>query len=364
MGAGSLRDMTRRSRAALAPATLSALSALAASSASPAVAARPALARSLAIGIAAALATALLCGATFAQPAPAPVDCPPTAQMPTPAQLQDGARRARDHGFLWRIEKAGRSSWLYGTLHVAKFDWMFPGPHTRAALQASDTVALELDVLDPEIARRMAAGTAALPEAPALPEAMQQRIARVARAECVALANLAALAPEMQITVLTTLLGRRDGLDPSFGIDFTLAGWGRAAGLAVVSLETPEAQTALLRATDAAEAEAFTDRALGEMESGRALPTLLRVANVWAEGDLPALQAYESWCQCVTTDADRADMKRLLDDRNPGLADGIDALHERGQRVFAGVGSLHMIGPTGLPALMAQRGYRVERVAW
>ena len=284
--------------------------------------------------------------------------------MPTQAQLQAGARQARDRGFLWRIEKGGRSSWLYGTLHVAKFEWMFPGPQTRAALQASNTVALELDALDPEIARRMAQGTAATPESPALPEALQQRIALVARAECVALANLAALAPEMQITVLTTLLGRRDGLDPSYGIDFTLAGWGRAAKLAVVSLETPEVQTALLRAADAAEAEAFVDKALVEMESGRALPALLRVAQVWADGDWPALQDYESWCHCVSTDADRADMKHMLDDRNPGMADGIDALHARGQRVFAGVGSLHMIGATGLPALMAQRGYRVERIEW
>jgi len=29
--------------------------------------------------------------------------------------------------------------------------------------------------------------------------------------------------------------------------------------------------------------------------------------------------------------------------------------------VFAAVGSLHMIGPKGLPALLRQRGYRVEQ---
>ena len=30
-----------------------------------------------------------------------------------------GARAARDHGFLWRISRDGRSSYLFGTLHVA-----------------------------------------------------------------------------------------------------------------------------------------------------------------------------------------------------------------------------------------------------
>ena len=29
------------------------------------------------------------------------------------------ASAVADHGFLWRVSKDGRSSWLYGTLHVA-----------------------------------------------------------------------------------------------------------------------------------------------------------------------------------------------------------------------------------------------------
>jgi uncharacterized protein YbaP (TraB family) len=47
---------------------------------------------------------------------------------------------------------------------------------------------------------------------------------------------------------------------------------------------------------------------------------------------------------------------------NPGLARNIDALHAEGKRVFAAVGSLHMVGPLGLPALLRERGYKVERV--
>ena len=54
----------------------------------------------------------------------------------------------------------------------------------------------------------------------------------------------------------------------------------------------------------------------------------------------------------------------MLDERNPLMADKIDALHAGGQSVFTAVGSLHMIGPQGLPTLMAKRGYRVERVAF
>ena len=92
-------------------------------------------------------------------------------------------------------------------------------------------------------------------------------------------------------------------------------------------------------------------------------PALKRVAQVWADSDTDALTHYETWCDCLKTPADRAAMARMLDERNPALADRIAELHAGGARVFAAVGSLHMTGPLGLPALMAQRGFAVEAIA-
>lgn len=308
-----------------------------------------------------ALLCALMHSLCCAQP-PSP-GCPPEPAPPTPEQLQAGVKAARNHGFLWRIRKDGHESWLYGTLHVARFEWMFPGPAISSALKASDALALELDVLDPDIQQRMAQGMAAPPGA-TLPEPLKQRLRRQAEAECVAPQTLAALNPEMQIAMLESLVGRRDGLDPSYGIDVVLAGWARAARKPVISLETPELQFAMLAMPTPAETLEFIDSALIEMETGHAAPSLERVAQVWADGDLDMLSRYESWCDCIKTTADRTALARLLDARNPGLADSIAALHAKGQRVFAAVGSLHMIGPLGLPALMAQRGFRVEAIAF
>jgi uncharacterized protein YbaP (TraB family) len=307
------------------------------------------------------LLCALLHGLCWAQPTGA--ICPPTAAAPTPEQVQAGMEAAHNHGFLWRIRKDGHESWLYGTLHVARFEWMFPGPAIANALNASDTVALELDVLDPDIQQRMAQGMVA-PSGTTLPEPLKQRLQRQAEAECVPPQALAALSPEMQIATLESLVGRRDGLDPSYGIDVVLAGWARGARKPVVSLETPELQLAMLAMPTPAETLEFIDGALIEMETGHAAPSLNRVAQVWADGDLDMLSRYESWCDCIKTPADRTALARLLDQRNPGLADSIAALHAKGQRVFAAVGSLHMIGPLGLPALMAQRGFRVEAIAF
>ena len=311
------------------------------------------------------LLIACLCGlahgAIFAQPPAA--SCPPVATAPSPAQLTAGAKAARNHGFLWRIRKDGRESWLYGTVHVARFEWMFPGPAVVAALMASDILALELDVLDPDIQRRLAQAMATS-TATKLPAALKQRLQRRAEAECVQAQTLEHISPELQIAALESLVGRRDGLDPAYGIDVVLAGWARAQSKNVVSLETPELQLAALTMGTKAETIEFIDSTLTEMEAGRAAPALKRIAQVWADGDLDMLSRYEAWCECVKTPTDRVAMKRLRDARNPALADSIAALHARGQRVFAAVGSLHMIGPLGLPALLARRGFEVEAIAF
>ncbi len=305
------------------------------------------------------LALALLAGAARAQ---VPMDCPPLAEPPSDAQLQRDAREARDRGFLWRVSKDGHDSYLYGTLHAARRAWMHPGPGLTRALAASDTIALELDLLDPDVRERLARGLPESADTPPLPLALQRRLNRRAQAECLPPQMLDGLGAELQVSALLALAGRRDGLDPSYGIDLALAGWGRAAGKSVVSLETPELQLQALRMPNVDERNAFVAGALDELESGTARPLLVRLAQVWAAADLDTLTRYEAWCGCLETPADRAAMTRLLETRNPGLADGIEALHAAGKRVFAAVGSLHMIGATGLPALMAQRGFRVERI--
>ncbi len=308
-----------------------------------------------------ALLYALSCSLCCAQTPNA--RCPPAAVAPTPEQVQTGMKAARNHGFLWRLRKDGRESWLYGTVHVARFEWKFLGPTITNALKASDTIALELDVLDPDVQQRLAQGMAT-PSGTMLPKSLQQRLRRQAEAACVAPQTLAALAPEMQIAALESLVGRRDGLDPEYGIDVMIAGWARSAGKPVVSLETPELQLATLAMPTPAETLEFIDSTLTEMETGHAAASLKRIAQVWADSDLDMLSRYESWCDCIKTPSDRAALVRLLDERNPGLADSIAVLHAKGQRVFAAVGSLHMIGSLGLPTLMAQRGFVVEGIAF
>ncbi len=311
----------------------------------------------------AALLTAALLALSLACAAQTPPACPPEAASPTPDQLLAGLKAARDRGFLWRIRKDGRTSYLYGTVHVAKMEWMFPGAALMQAVRSSNTVALELDVTDPEIVLRLRSGMAPKPDR-VLPAALAERLRAQVKLACLPEPLLSELAPEMVATTLVVMAGRHDGLDPAYAIDAMLASMARNLHKSVVSLETPELQLAVLLGRTPQETHAIVEQTLAELESGKARPMLTRIARLWSDGSFGELDRYEQWCDCMNSDEERAMEKRLLDDRNPALAERIDALHAGGRQVFAAVGSLHMIGPLGLPALMTRRGYEVERVVF
>ena len=320
-----------------------------------------------------ALAALGLLGALWAAPgaqaqdastAPEAKACPPPLATPTAEQMQASARSARDRCFLWRLSKDGRSAWLFGTIHVGRLDWIFPGPQLRAALTAADTLALEIDISDPAIARQAAELSRAPADLPPWPAALRDRVARQVALACLPAQVLDGQHPVMQAMTLTVLAGRWDGLEAPFAQELVLSGMAKAQAKPLVSLESVALQMGVLIPADPAKAVALTDHTLAQLEQGKARSMLGRLARIWEQSDLDELTHYERWCECVDSADDRALLKRLNDDRNPKLAAGIDALHAQGKAVFAAVGALHMVGEQGLPKLMRERGYSLERVSF
>lgn len=296
--------------------------------------------------------------------APAGAECPPPAPMPDGSQggIASAMRHAVDRGVLWRIEKDGRISWLYGTMHLGKSDWVFPGPRVSRAFAQSDTVALELDPLDPATLAAFAAASDEAVTARVITPERRRRLDRQAAVACVPEAALAKMRPILQVTTLAMLAARSEGLYGDFGTEAFFSGFARGRGKPVVALETVADQLKALAGNSDAEEGEQVDAALDELESGRAGAQASELAEAWASSDWNKLNRYLEWCECVRTAGDRRMVQRLLDDRNPGLADGIAHLHAQGHRVFGAVGALHMVGPRGLPALMAARGFRVTAV--
>ena len=272
----------------------------------------------------------------------------------------DSAAAPRDRGMLWRASRDGRTVYLFGTLHVGKPNWRKLGPITSAALRASDVLALEVDPSDPALIKAMADIRPPQP----LPDELQARLTRAFERACLATEALATLHPVLQATTLTVMEARWLGMDSSYAMEQVLSAQVRALGRRVVALESVATQIQALVPDDEAEARTLLDQSLQQLEDRSARRVLGRLAAVWDEGDLAGLENFENWCECAGNEAERAFLRKLNDERNPPLADGIESQHRQGRRVFAAVGALHMTGPQSLPLLLAQRGFKVERVAF
>ena len=281
------------------------------------------------------------------------VVCPPA--LPTASESRSAPK---DRGLLWRATRDGRSVYLFGTLHVGKPSWRQLGPLTSAALRASDVLALEVDPNDPALLQALAAMRPPQP----LPEPLEQRLARAFERACMASEALAALHPVLQATTLTVMEARWMGMDSSYALEQVLSAQARAPGQRLVALESAAQQLKALVPDDEAEARSLLEQTLQQLEDKTARRVLERLAVAWEQGDLSALEDYGHWCECAANESEREFLRKLNDERNGPLADGIERQHRQGAKVFAAVGALHMTGPQALPRLLEQRGFKVERV--
>jgi uncharacterized protein YbaP (TraB family) len=283
--------------------------------------------------------------------------CPPPAGVPTPTQIEQAMRLARDRGALWRFSKAGRHGYLYGTIHVGKLDWALPGRAVFHALADAETIVLEADPLD--VAFHAGLTAPARPsEAPPLPPRLAARLSRQAERACTSWARLRTMPPMMIAATLTLLDAAWDGFFAEYASEMVLAGYARGASKPLATLETTEIQRAAINSGQAAEQLASIEAVVSALERGTARGELTAVAEAWARGDLDALG------RSVTAGerGEGAGLERMVTPRNPAMAASIEALHAAGRRVFVGVGILHMVGERGLPRLLQQRGFTVERV--
>jgi hypothetical protein len=306
---------------------------------------------------------ALLASSLLAAPSLAKESCPAPAQAPTLEQRAEGMKNAKDRGALWKIAKDGRTSYLYGTIHIGRVEWIFPGPNLMSALQNTGVIAVEVDLTAPGTQQEMMTAMAAAPALP-LTDGDRARLAKLAEAECVPPGALDAFHPVMQAITYSSLIGRRDGLHADFAQEFALIGFARNSSRPVVGLESIGLQLDVLIPDDPAEARVAFEDTLKELEAPDAREKLLRTAQVWERGDLEAMDTIEEACQCRPTPQQREFYLALNDGRNPGIARRIAEEHAKGVPILAAVGILHMTGDKAIPKLLAEQGFEVTRVAY
>lgn len=273
---------------------------------------------------------------------------------------------AGDDGFLWSVrDSAGETrGHLFGTVHLCSAR-CYPLPaKARAAFRASRRLALELDPADPSIGPALNLAGRLPDAAPGLSERIPARqwrwLVDTARQQGLPPSVLSRMQPWLASMSLMVGAAGQAGYGPQWGVDLWLAGEARRAGIEVLALETVARQIEAMSAGGEAAQLAALAQTVALINAGRVDEYFDAMLRAWRRGDGAAL------AQLLEMDADAAAMAPLLDEllaqRNHEMAAALARLLAGPGPVFVAVGAAHLDGPDGLAALLARKGFVLERL--
>lgn len=299
------------------------------------------------------------------QPALA-VDAASVEYLPIAPAAQARPADAKRQGALFRVSLEGQVSYLFGTIHVGAKSFYPLAPEVSQALADASELVLELDTRANDafqaavarhgmyrqgdhIARHVAPDTLA-------------RLTTALHALGITVSSMGHLKPWLLANILMGLELERSGFERTHGNEFFLLAHAQSHGTTVTELESADYQLSLFDTLSDADSERYLRESLADLSDGTSLRRARATIDAWNSGDVAALDALIP--DAVNGGTVMADFTRrmLLGKRNPEMAARIETIMQGNKTTFVGVGLLHLLGADSLPRLLAQRGYRVERV--
>ncbi len=290
--------------------------------------------------------------------------CPPIAPALAPEAVPQLLSSAKNKGFLYTVTKDGQTSWVYGTVHVGNQNTVFPGPQLLDVLKQSKALALELDMSIPEdmLKALQAASSADINQQLLSPERTQVVVA-AAKAGCMEIERLKPLPVVLQAITLVLNEAKHEGWFTDYSQESFLTGFASSTKRKVHGLESMEEQLNALMGRNASELALMVDKILKEMKLTKNKKTMADMMSMWLGSDVEKLNNYYNWCECINSDLEKAFMARVIDVRNRTMLERAIKLHDQYQGgLLIAVGSLHLMGSTGLLKGFETMGYKVGRV--
>ncbi len=275
---------------------------------------------------------------------------------PAPAQAPSSAPR----GFIWTVERDGRTNWLVGSLHVLTKDaYPLPAAMEQAFTRAT-TLMEEIDIDDsmsPELlAAVMSKGMLANGETlqSLLPRPAYEQLSKRLSGLGMPIEMMQTMRPWLVDVTIGQLELQKAGFDPELGIDVHYRRKADARKLTLQTLETAAEQIDFLAGLPLDVQVAQLQHTLEDGEAE--LKEVKAIAAAWRAGDGPAIERL-----LVTGMKESpAYYQSLLVDRNRRWIPRIEACFATGS-CFVVVGAAHMLGGDGLVTLLRQKGYRVTQ---
>ena len=273
-----------------------------------------------------------------------------------PVQAGEGPERS----FLWRVRSDTATVWLLGSIHFMKADASPFSPAVERAFTSSSVVVFEADLDDLQQAAVGMLGAGGLDNETTLEEVVPAPLYRkvVSRLEALGMGpgTVDSMRPWMAALTVTSLELSRAGYLGDQGIDATLYERAGRAGKERRGLETADFQVSLFASLSDEEGLDFLRYTLEELDS--MIPMVDEIVAAWRAGETGRLEAL-----LAESFDDHPELyRRFVTDRNRRWLPEIEALlRERGDALVV-VGSLHLVGPEGLVALLEAEGYEVTQL--
>ncbi len=294
-------------------------------------------------------------------------ECPPPVQVPTPEQVREAQANAKDRGLLWSLTKDGRTSYVFGTMHIGSLNTSLPGPSLIKALRATNKIVMELNLTDTnELATLQQSNKLGLAKV-SMSEAQQARLEELLKENCATsdeIEQTRAHHPLMRAVGLSALIYRKRGLEAAYASEIVLLGIAMQIKREIIGLESAASQLEAIIGRDDAKAQTLFDEMIEDYDKNKhKLQSMTqRLTDDWAQSKVADLERYNEWCECRETKSEAELMTRLIEGRNVSMTERIDSLHAKGDKLLVAIGALHLIGKDGVPALLKARGYEVRQL--
>lgn len=285
--------------------------------------------------------------------------------LPAACASPPRSRDAPNQPTLWRARAPAGAGVLYllGSVHVGRPSMLRLPEIVEQAFARADELVLEIDPveLDSDETRVLSRRYAFLQP----PETLRDRVSartfgllvRALEERGEEVGRYLHFAPWFLATHLEGLEVQRLGLDPELGLDRYFAQ--RAARKPVVALESAEYQLRLLASLpDEVQELMLLDSLERTADLRRETEGLIRA---WSRGDDAELERI-AFRPLRESPELRVFYEHVMFGRNQAMAQRLASLSRDHKRRFVVVGAAHLVGRRGIPALLEDYGFRLERL--
>ena len=264
--------------------------------------------------------------------------------------------------FMWKVEgEGGAVAYLLGSLHVLTPEWYPLNATINKAFADSKVLVEEVDIDETSDPAQMMAALmkAMLTEGKTLDQVVSaQTYAEVQqRAEKAGLPMMALsrMKPWLVAITLTAPVLQAAGFKPELGVDRHFYDRAVASGMKRQALETLQYQLDRFDQMPMPMQEEFLKTTIEDLD--KEVSSVKEMAAAWGFGDVAAVEKFTLEGLKEAPEL----YQRLLVERNRNWMPQVETCITQNAGCFIVVGAAHLVGPDGLPALLAKKGYKVSQ---